>query len=171
MLIRAYLIASIILGLGFGFTACKKYPEDGHFSWQMAKKRLRGHTWYMSKLYVNGADSTLVHLQQMDPSHTNPSDFSFHLVEGMNYHTNHSKLVTTNVLKNKGADFDIDDKKQTLQITGNELGFISLGRIRSIFWSNSSKLWIIKKLTKTEFIMETTTTDNQLIRFEFKSTY
>jgi hypothetical protein len=173
--IKRYInIFFVLLGL-VNLLACKKYPEDKFWHLTTAMKRLRSHPWHLSKLYVNGADSTLVHLHNMDPTRNDPRDFAFYVKEGMNLKTHWGKGVTTNIQKDIGFDIVISNNKRELEISNkvtyktiqmpNSNNLITL----SIFWINDNKTWKIKKLTSDEFIMESNATSkNELVRIEFK---
>lgn len=126
---------------------------------------MRAHSWKLNKLFINGSDSTLVHIHKMDPNRNNPSDFEFFIIEGMNYKTNGGKAVLTNYYANLDFSLSIENKKKVL---GFLPVFYSPNTSHSFFLVSASiRLWEIKKLTKDELIFETNY-NSDLIRFEFK---
>jgi hypothetical protein len=172
--IKRYInIFFVLLGL-VNLLACKKYPEDKFWHLTTAMKRLRSHPWHLSKLYVNGADSTLVHLHNMDPTRNDPRDFAFYVKEGMNLKVPTGQGVTTNVQRDRGFSVVFSKNKNELKMGGPVYRTITLSGSNkvvglSVFWITDNSIWKIKKLTSDEFIVEcNATTKNELVRIEFK---
>jgi hypothetical protein len=174
-----HLYLSIFFTLIIILAGCKKYPEDHKISLQTAKKRLRQHAWHLSKLYINGADSTMAHLHNIIPGSNKTRDFSFMVTKGLNYKTDGGEISFPFFPKPNSAYPDytsiisINKHKTILSIGGGTIdnyhnGPIVSSNSNSIMWviGSSQVDWEITKLTKTDLHLKTTN-NNYEVKFEF----
>ncbi len=175
------LFSLLILSLLF-ISGCKKYPDDHKISLQTAKKRLQAHQWYFSKLFINGADSTMAHLHNIIPNSTSPRDFSFMVTKGLNYKTDGGEISFPFIPKPPNTStpdytstISINKHKTILKIAGGFVdnynnGAITPSTMNSIMYISDSRLgngeWEITKLTKTDLHIKTTF-NNYEVKFEF----
>lgn len=171
-----------LLGFLLLFITCKKYPEDHKISLQTAKKRLRAHPWYFSKLTINGADSTMTHLHNIIPNATKLSDFYFKVTQGINYKTDGGEIAFPFYPKPSSSypdivsNISINKKKTILTLSGGIIDNYNNGAVipstkNSIFYivGVSEVDWEITKLTKTDLHIKSTY-DNYEVKFEFTAT-
>ena len=158
-------------------SGCKKYPEDHKISLQTAKKRLRAHQWYFSKLFINGEDSTLAHLNHIIPGSNSTRDLSFMVTSGLNYKTDGGEIsfpfypksnsaypdYTSSISINKNKT--ILNMEPALMISQNYLPLVP-SNANTILWVPYITNWEITKLTKTDLHIKTTF-NNYEVKFEF----
>ena len=179
--LTSYFKIILIISILFSFYACKKYPDDHKISLQSAKKRLREHDWHLSKLFVNGEDSTMTHLHNIIPNSSNPSDFYFKVTKGLNYKSDGGEISFPFYPKPNSnypdytSVISINKKKTILKIGGGIVdnynnGIVTPSTMNSILYvvGVSEALWEITKLTKTDLHFKTIY-NNYEVAFEFKS--
>lgn len=150
-----YFLVSVII-----FSACKKYPENDRMYLKPIKHRLENHTWRLTMLSINGADSTLAHVHRMLPASTQASDFRIRIDDGFGI----SDLSITARANVSAPDFGmrLENHKKDIYIE-----FSKYSKTGAVLWVPESRKWRIKKLTKEEFIIQTNYHNNN-IRVEFK---
>ncbi len=149
------------------FTTCKKYPENDHVYLSSIKHRLDKHEWYFSKLLVDGNDSTITHLNHYTTSYsTETRDLHFG-IKTFPFNSSGSTLVFYIPVLTNGPysiQFSLRNKKKNVFL-GTHIP--PTGTFKNFFIENDIE-WEIKKLTKTEFIIEKTY-NNTRYRLEFTS--
>lgn len=172
---RLTLIICVLSFLSIAFQSCKKYPENDRVYLESAKRRLRTHPWYFNKLYINGADSTLEHLHKFILSNET-SDFYFKVTDGLDYNHNSGKFnvpfTAKGIYPALESDVELKNEKKIMRFSpifySPTLTYISNpSTSNSLFWIPENDDWTIKKLTKTDLIIQTNY-NNYEVRFEFK---
>ena len=146
------------------FTTCKKYPEDGHLSLQTVKHRLTKHDWFLSKYIIEDRDSTISHMNFFTTySATNPRDLHF-TIKPFAFGTDGTAIVLFQPGQQLGySSFSLRGKKRDVYI---EFLYVNFHRIS--FFGEGDHEWVIRKLTKTDFIIESEF-NNIKYRVELKS--
>ncbi len=148
---------------GLLFFKCKKYPENDHVYLTAIKNRLDKHDWYFSRMLVDGNDSTLVHLSHTVFNTIEPSDVRFR-IKAFAFNSTGSTLVLYFPAGIASTPFSLRNKKKTVLIGTTDIAT----QPKTDFFIGNGIEWEIKKLTKTEFVIEKTYNDLRY-RFEFKS--
>lgn len=146
------------------FNSCRKYPEDEGLSSQTVKARLTAHDWYYNAFIVNDHDSTISHLNKFTTAYsTNTRSIHFR-VKKFASGTDGSTIVHYFDNNYTGDNqFSLRDNKRKIFI-----GIYNSPPGSKNFWVESDLEWNIRKLTKTDFIIEKEYNDNKY-RLEFKN--
>lgn len=169
MLYKLKIFFLFILVFGF-FTTCKKYPEDKRLSLKTVKQRLTKHDWYFTKFFINERDSTLSHLNYFTTSYYSDPRVLHFKIKPFAYGTDGS--VVDFYIENqfqfgtafRSTAFSLRDRKRNIHLA---LGYAPNDPNKN-FWVENDIEWVIKKLTKTDFIIEKEF-NNVKYRFEFKN--
>lgn len=176
-----YITASLILILGF--SACKKYPEDGKLSLHSVRYRLTKHKWILDKYTVNDKDSsshTYSYIQKITNrtiylkmenarlsfQTTKPNGYNSSLIGSFNItndYSNDSMYISGGV--GSGFDWTIHDKKIIIKIKD----FYKIHNSSSPLLNqiNENNEWDIRKLTDKEFIIETHSYNGKKLNLKF----
>jgi hypothetical protein len=174
------------------FFNCKKYPEDGKWSKNSVKNRLKNR-WELKECLINGVESInekQYYVDKNDLGQLNDSvvysliDFiiEFDYYKSTVYgHTNKVNKVNWAITKyyfrlNEGVlyegnnEWELEEKKNKLKFKKDfryEHYFNYDQNKLKILYNQSNEPWNIRKLTDKEMILETTNSDNNKIRLKF----
>lgn len=153
---RQFALIAISCLLLLTLSMCKKYPEDRKISLKSPLKRISAHPWKISKIQINGADSTYHSFSMPDKNIFNiilaNTVFDFKNSKSIYSspdHTNYDFIWENPPFNSDNKIWYTENKKKNISFI---IGLVNNESILHINPNNNS--WEIKKLTSTEFHVE-----------------
>ena len=175
-------------------TTCKKYPQDDKLSFETPDKRIRRQAWVLTSCLVDGIDVTDKEYTQIyNP--LEPIDTVDYVLRNATLEFQYSKTRNSNgkmeknytvlfairniirhhyIVPTAGLRYEFNNYKRQVLFDTNDKKKSGNGIYYSDFpllFNYTNEPWTIKKLIKTELIIETINSDGNKVKVTFKGQY